>query len=162
MSCPRPDRSIDLTAPAAEPPFALEFDASEDSVRGALGAVRRHLSERGYDAECCSTVEVVLAEALNNIVEHAYAGTGTGEVRLEMLRTGTGLRFVLCDKGAPLPGLTLPPRRLPRRDVSRANLPEGGFGWFLIHTLTTALDYSRAQHENRLSFEIETNFGPSA
>lgn len=114
------------------------------------------MAKGGYDANSCGTVEVVLAEALNNIVEHAFADTGEGQVLLEMHEGRDRLRFHLRDTGQPLPGLALPTARLPRQNVSVQDLPEGGFGWYLIHSLTAALDYARVGPENHLSFEIET------
>lgn len=148
-----------MTAAASAPDFALDFRASDSSVREVLSAVRQRMTKSGYDADSCGTVEVVLAEALNNIVEHAFADTGEGQVVLEMHEGGERLRFDLRDTGNPLPGLTLPAVRLPTQDVPVEDLPEGGFGWYLIHSLTTSLDYAREGRENHLSFEIETAFG---
>lgn len=124
-------------------------------MRGALSAVRERMARGGYDADSCGTVEVVLAEALNNIVEHAFADTGEGRVLLEMREERDRLRFHLRDAGHPLPGLALPAPRLPRQDVARQDLPEGGFGWYLIHRLASALAYTREGRENHLRFEIE-------
>ena len=33
-------------------------------------------------------------------------------------------------------------------------LPEGGFGWYLIHSLTQDLDYQRDEEWNCLSFRV--------
>ena len=148
-----------MAVSASDPAFALDFRASEASVRGVLSAVRQRMAESGYDADSCGTVEVVLAEALNNIVEHAFADTGEGQVVLEIHEGGERLHFDLRDTGSPLPGLTLPAVRLPRQDVPVEDLPEGGFGWYLIHSLTSNLDYAREGRENHLSFEIETASG---
>ncbi|WP_348540063.1 hypothetical protein [Ruegeria sp. HKCCE4148] len=39
-------------------------------------------------------------------------------------------------------------------------MPEGGFGWFLIHQLTSDIQYERRDGCNRLSLRF--NFGKSA
>jgi serine/threonine-protein kinase RsbW len=38
-----------------------------------------------------------------------------------------------------------------------ATLPEGGFGWFLIRTLSRDLDYRREGGRNLLSFRLDTH-----
>jgi serine/threonine-protein kinase RsbW len=54
-----------------------------------------------------------------------------------------------------MPKETLPEGRLiARADVS--NLPEGGFGWFLIRALSRDLDYRRVGGRNLLSFRLNT------
>ncbi|NUB46399.1 ATP-binding protein [Fertoebacter nigrum] len=108
----------------------------------------RHLTEdeRG-------TAELVLAEALNNIVEHAYA-RAPGEIDLWLHLTGTGMLCRITDRGAPMPAGTLPPG-LPPCIGKGADLPEGGFGWYLIRTLARDLDYRRIADRNELSFRLD-------
>lgn len=100
------------------------------------------------------TAEVVLAEALNNIVEHAYAATsGVIEVRLATLSVGIACQ--ITDSGAAMPGSVLPAGVLPdMANRSLEDLAEGGFGWFLIRSLTTDLCYRRDGPMNRLSFTL--------
>jgi len=55
------------------------------------------------------------------------------------------------DQGNPLPDEKLPAGA--QVDVSGPvnTLPEGGFGWFLIRTLSDRLEYRRVASENHLS-----------
>ena len=99
----------------------------------------------------CSTVEIALAEALNNIAEHAYAPDSPGPLEIVAHIRDDGLEFVLRDHGRALPGLTLPAGQLPDSDVPLEDLPEGGFGWFLMHSLAESLSYIRENGENRLT-----------
>ncbi|OYU20074.1 MAG: anti-sigma factor [Rhodobacteraceae bacterium PARR1] len=122
-------------------------------VRLVLTRLRRASVLRGLSPESAESCELVLAEAMNNIVEHAYGG-GDGSLRLTLLR---GRHHVICrllDRGRPLPGLTLPPGRLPPQDDSPA---EGGYGWFLIHSLSQRLHYRRADGMNRLFIVVTAN-----
>lgn len=98
-------------------------------------------------------VEIVLAEALNNIVEHAYARhSGTIKVALQLAHPD--LLCQISDSGLPMPGESLPLGNLAQ--VGNADdLPEGGFGWFLIRTLTRELNYRRHNGLNLLSFRVE-------
>ena len=53
-----------------------------------------------------------------------------------------------------MPGLTLPEGTLAEIGSEVEDLPEGGFGWFLIRTLTNDLSYLRLQEQNILSFVV--------
>lgn len=132
----------------------MKIHASPDSVRNSLESLRKALSELGFSEDYLGTTELVLAEALNNIVEHAYAGRSDGQIRLDFDCTSDGCAYQLKDEGVAMPGLTLPKGKKANLDVDVQDLPEGGFGWSLIHMLTENLHYQRNQGENRLTFQI--------
>lgn len=96
-------------------------------------------------------VQVVLAEAINNIAEHAYAEQDFGALALRILLNDTVLTIQLTDWGGALPddqAQSAPP-------PVPTNLSEGGYGWFLIRTLTSVTSYSRVHGQNRLTLEFE-------
>jgi serine/threonine-protein kinase RsbW len=98
------------------------------------------------------TAEIVLAEVLNNIVEHAYAGDA-GVILIGMAHHPDGVHVTVRDQGHPFPRQELPQGLLP--DIaSFADLPEGGFGWHLIRSLVRNLTYQRADGCNHLSFYL--------
>ncbi len=130
--------------------FSISTLGTELSVRSVLSRLRGELGESGFDADLCSTVEIALAEALNNIVEHAYASDGPGPIDIVAQFENGGLRITLCDRGRALPNLELPTGTLPDARVALGDLPEGGFGWHLLHSLTESLSYNRVDGENRL------------
>lgn len=98
------------------------------------------------------SAQIVLAECLNNIVEHSYSDQG-GEIDLRIKSIGGGLACVILDDGRPMPGDLMPAGVNPIAADS-GNLPEGGFGWFLIRALAQDLGYRRKGNRNRLSFRI--------
>jgi serine/threonine-protein kinase RsbW len=106
----------------------------------------------GISEDARSTAELVLAEALNNIVEHAYAAQeGAIEIAIEM--GDDGLDCMIVDHGAPMPGHALPQGK--PQDLSNLDdLPEGGFGWFLIRSIALDLNYQRVQGQNHLRFRL--------
>lgn len=96
--------------------------------------------------------EIVLAEVLNNIVEHAYGGD-CGQIQISVTRKAGFLEICIIDAGRPMPGLKLPKGELvPLFDGQ--DPPEGGFGWFLIRTLTQDLQYQRVRDQNILQFRL--------
>ncbi len=137
--------------------LTFELTSSAADVRETLGLVRGDLMRLGVNQEHWDTAEIVLAEVLNNVVEHGYAEEGGGAITLNLEITPQALHVQVRDQGRAFPGLTLPDARshdLTALDVDA--LPEGGFGWALIHHLTQDLAYVRKAGENRLSFAIAT------
>ncbi len=125
--------------------------AEAGAVRSALlslsgGVLLHHLPE-----EARGMAEVVLAEALNNIVEHAY-GSGGGQIEITVKPDAGGLSCLIVDEGKPMPDGALPRGALPPADP--ADPPEGGFGWYLIRTLSRDLRYVRRDGRNHLSFRL--------
>jgi serine/threonine-protein kinase RsbW len=132
----------------------IRFKANSMAVRLALEYARQSWQGAGVDTEICNTGEQVLAEVLNNVVEHAQAGRPDGQIELD---THLGTDGVICsvrDDGAEMPGQELPEGKLHDLTMGLDHLPEGGFGWYLIHTLTEDLYYERKNGWNRLNFRI--------
>lgn len=142
--------------PDTLPPLTLRFQATAHNARSALCDLRKALMADSRLSEMTlSTVEIVLAEVTNNIVEHAYEDRGTGDVALHC-EVGQGVvHFVLEDAGKPYPRGQLPEKRLHDLDQDLASLPEGGFGWGLIRDLTLSLSYDRSGGQNILSLSIK-------
>ncbi|NHB76482.1 ATP-binding protein [Rhodobacter sp. M37P] len=134
------------------PELYLAFRADPASIRRSLAGmlVCPPLSALREDAR--GSAEVVLAEALNNVAEHAYGEAG-GQVEVTLRQETAGIRCLIVDAGRAMPGGTLPEGRLPPdRGPALQDLPEGGFGWHLIRSLCTDLSYSRIADRNHLTF----------
>jgi serine/threonine-protein kinase RsbW len=134
----------------------LVFLASPVSIRENLAHLMqaRPLSDLSDDSR--GSAELVLAEVLNNVAEHAYP-EGQGPVSISLVRAAAGISCLIVDQGAPMPGGALPPGvPPPAPDLALDDLPEGGFGWLLIRSLTHDLAYLRTGGCNRLSFTLPT------
>ena len=121
-------------------------------VRATLGEIGRHPVMAKLPANARGSAEVVLAEALNNIVEHAY-DHDYGKIELRLHRVSCMLLCDVFDSGAPMPNCEMPVGLAHAYDQMN-DLPEGGFGWFLIRTLTQNLQYRRIGTRNHLSFQL--------
>ncbi|MDO9638171.1 MAG: ATP-binding protein [Pseudotabrizicola sp.] len=123
------------------------------SVRLALCALfERLMMTSRMSADARDTAQIVLAEALNNIVEHAYAQS-PGEIDLTVDVSPGGLTCRIVDAGMPLPLCALADGPLAQPPKAE-DLPEGGFGWHLIRSLSEDLDYHREGERNFLTFRI--------
>lgn len=144
----------------SEADFRLNLPADPQSVRSALrSAVARY--RRRMTADEAGTMELVLAEVLNNIVEHAYENMSAGPIDLRIARDFRGLVCRIVDRGLPMPGGVLPLGAAPALVAAgnMGDLPEGGFGWFLIRDLTQNLSYVRDGATNRLDFVLPLSGG---
>jgi serine/threonine-protein kinase RsbW len=134
--------------------FGRTLPAAQRDVRGVLAEICQWLRQRDYGADDLGTAELVLAEILNNIVEHAFAASAEGRIDIALRDTGGSLAVQVTDAGAGMPQGAPPSRGLPGVDGPRDTLPEGGFGWALIRQLSTDLDYRREAGQNRLSLTL--------
>ena len=131
----------------------IVIPADPAAVREGLRALFDTLLLRGLPAAERGTAEIVLAEALNNIVEHAYA-RDSGRIELTLQLHQSELVCRIEDQGAAMPGDRLPDGNL-RAITGTDDLPEGGFGWHLIRTLSRDLHYRRIDGRNQLSFRLD-------
>lgn len=130
------------------------FQAEPFAIRAALQGLFAGPFLAAVDGDTRAVAELVLAEVLNNVAEHAYAGRG-GPVSLRVRLDAGGVAFRVADGGAPMPHGRLPHGAADGPDP--ASLPQGGFGWPLIRTLTHGLRYRRAAGRNVLVFSVPRN-----
>ncbi|MGR3501916.1 ATP-binding protein [Pseudaestuariivita sp.] len=126
------------------------------SVRHALSDIIAALKSRKVDPEALGSVEIVLAEALNNVVEHAYDATECGDIEVNAQVLLGRVQFDILDTGRQMPFGTPPLGHPVDLDTSADDLPEGGFGWFLIREMTETLEYTHQNGRNRLSLTLAT------
>lgn len=123
-----------------------------DGIRTVLGKINDLILETGSDLK--ANCELVLAEVLNNIEEHSYAGQDGCKIDIHVIAQPGTILVETRDEGVPMPGLVVPEKRLPHNKVARDALPEGGFGWYLIHELAPNPIYVRKDDINYLRFKL--------
>ncbi len=134
--------------------LSLEFQACPAAVRDALRRMLLRPPLSTLSDEGRGTAELVLAEVLNNVAEHAYPDR-PGPVTVTLRQVPHGVSCLIVDQGAAMPGGKLPAGRLPDTPgLALDELPEGGFGWHLIRSLTLDLHYARAGGCNQLRFVL--------
>lgn len=142
----------DLRPMTAPPPALLHLTlvGEPQSVSAGLQRVMALPFWSPLSADFAMTAELVLAEVLNNVTEHAYA-EAPGEIEVSLERTATGIAVRVADRGEPMPGNRLPEGTAP----DPGDLPEGGFGWHLIRSLARDLTYRRHDGWNLFSFRMD-------
>ncbi len=114
----------------------------------------RLYSRLGARRGAAGRLRILLAEILNNTSEHAFAPEAgpaiEGRVTLTIRMEDGHLALRITDTGATMPGGCAPGRPAPM-DLTGPDLPEGGFGWGLIHDLSCDIAYARAGPLNILT-----------
>ncbi|WP_420328037.1 ATP-binding protein [Mameliella sp.] len=130
------------------------MDSTAEDVRATLTGINALLQGQEMAPPPDSNWELVVAEVLNNIVEHAYEDRAGGDILLRLVFTPDRLSVESTDFGLPMPSGTPPSGAPADLDVPVEDLPEGGFGWFLIRSLSENLDYRHDGDSNRLRLSI--------
>jgi serine/threonine-protein kinase RsbW len=131
----------------------LELQAALAQVAPTTQRVRQ-LLPGWLDEPERDAIELALAEALTNIIEHGYGHDSTDPVRLRLLERSGALEIDIWDRGQPIPeGL------IENTDVSTTflfdptdldGLPEGGMGLALIKAAFHDVRYGTRDGVNRL------------
>jgi serine/threonine-protein kinase RsbW len=139
--------------PRTQPMFHRVLYADPMVVRDTLTDMRDRFALDVCD-DTLGRLELVMAELMNNVAEHAPDITSSRlpVIHMCIVRHKAGLACALTDNGVSLPEDCVLPRTLPPAIAD--NLPEGGFGWFLVQNLTQALCYYRESSRNYLAFNI--------
>lgn len=135
------------------PTLDINIGCSPRAVRAGLHQVVGILSMMNLRADAIKAIELVLAEALNNIVEHSFAQmapTDVDAIRLVGTFYRGALHFRILDRGREIPSDRRPPKPPFRPPIDPTNLPEGGFGLMLIHSLAAQVRYRRIDGTNQL------------
>ncbi|GGA16519.1 ATP-binding protein [Neptunicoccus cionae] len=122
----------------------------QTEVSRVLGRITDWLGKHGINRSYVEELELVTAEALNNVVEHAYLYAEDGEIRIVVALRPGKLQVQITDGGRKFDGPP-PEKKMDVEKFSFEELPEGGFGWNLIRSLTDEVAFERAGEKNRLT-----------
>lgn len=133
--------------------MVLRVNSTPYSVRSALVRIRKVLGKASVPGADLGRLEIVLAEAMNNIVEHGYLYRPDGKIVVRLMQDTGNLLCEITDTGTAMPGNALPPGTHPLKGADE-DLPEGGFGWFMIREVAQVLRYRRCAGRNHLFIQL--------
>jgi serine/threonine-protein kinase RsbW len=138
------------TVQSKELRLQVAIKSVQDEVTNVVGYISEWLLSHCVAPEPICELELVIAEALNNVVEHAYLYSEEGEIDILVRLRQDQLQVTITDRGCKFDG----PPPLKEMDVENMDfeeLPEGGFGWNLIQTLTDSVEFEHKDKQNRLT-----------
>ncbi|MBK8943985.1 MAG: ATP-binding protein [Ignavibacteriae bacterium] len=91
-------------------------------------------------------IELSIAEALNNIIKHAYKGEENNTIEISMEVKNKIFKIILTDYGIERSNLNKPTLDFDPNDIE--SLPEGGMGLFIIEQLMDETNYLREGNKN--------------
>ncbi len=118
------------TVQSKELRLQVAIKSVQDEVTNVVGLISEWLGSHCVSRDPIDELELVLAEALNNVVEHAYLYAEDGEIDILVRLRQDLLQVTITDKGCKFDG----PPPLKEMDVENMDfeeLPKGGFGWHL-------------------------------
>ena len=95
-------------------------------------------------------MNLVLSELLTNIVKHAYEVSNNGLMEVRARFSGQFLEVLIIDQGGELPKYVLENSKIEFDGDDLFALPEGGFGWSIVHSIIDEIEYQRTGNSNRL------------
>ena len=125
----------------------LNINSKFSDVRLASDLLQEFCLEHKINVETQGHLELILVEALNNVVEHAYQEEPDGNILIELARVKSNTVIKITDAGFSAPGTVL----IEGSDLpNETTLPEGGWGLCLIQALADKIEYFRYPDHNTL------------
>lgn len=116
--------------------YSIDSDLSK--VRDIASQFQKFSKTEHLGDELTGQLELVLVEAVNNVIEHAYELTKGSIVDVQFEAFDTKVVITITDHGLPVP------QSIREMEVSMPDihaLPEGGWGLGLIHALTDKIEH---------------------
>ena len=126
----------------------IECAGTLQAIRKALQDLDATLAGDALPEGAVQDLGLVLTEAMTNIVRHGYPD-GTGTISLSLSLSPHAIDCKIIDDGA-----AFEPAHLGHAPPSPMDLPEGGFGWFIIRQLASQVCYRREGGSNVLRFSM--------
>lgn len=141
------------------PQFHLEFESGHFNSRLALRRLMEELNALELCSDARMNVELLLAEVFNNIVRHAYCEAEAGPIEVSAYQLEGEILIRVFDFGKELPPTSREYISEPHLPKMEPELPEGGFGWFLISQLSRRYRYWREDDKNCLEVSMDLDLG---
>ncbi|MCB9205973.1 MAG: ATP-binding protein [Ignavibacteriales bacterium] len=122
------------------------IDSEYKNVSSVCFITKTFCEENNLSDEKIKEIELSLAEALNNIIKHAYKGDETNQIEISMWFDNNKFSIELIDYGEPRLNTGKPVLEFDPDDID--SLPEGGMGLFIIEQLMDENHYSREGNKN--------------
>jgi len=122
--------------------YKFSIQATADTVETAINQISHYCISIGFNNDECFRIQVVLAEALNNIIEHALLGRHNEFIEIHYQSHKSMFIINIIDRGTPL--LSPPNSELPTWEA------ESGRGWPIIYSWMDEVSHQHSNNKNQL------------
>lgn len=128
----------------------LQIDSQMKHVRLLGSALRGIGQELELSSEQVGQLELILVEAVTNVIEHAYEFETGNQVKVKVeCDPDNTIKMIISDRGKSMPESVQ--HKLKENDLSLPEpeqLPESGWGMGLISLLSDSFHYERNNEQN--------------
>ena len=135
--------------------LAKQYASLTDLSAWIEAIVERH----GLPARAAFGLDLVLTEAVTNIIDYAGPIDQPGSISLACAVRADRIELELCDDGPAFDPTARPPMVLP---TNLAEAKPGGLGIHLIKQYTTRMEYHRVGGRNILSMIVPVETGTAS
>ena len=129
----------------------INSDPLINQVELVSECIRKLCTLTPLDYETIEEINLCVVESVNNAVEHSYANQSGKEVQVKIDLQPDCLILDIIDTGIGLKDGKLPDIKLNEVDPKDIqNLPEGGWGLYIILNAVDEMDYFREGQTNTL------------
>lgn len=133
----------------------LSFSSNPKNVNYVCTSIKKFLNSKNIPGTINNEIELSVAEAVNNIIRHAYKGNTGKLIEVDVRKNDRYVEVVFVDSGMPRENLEKPTLNFDPDDIE--NLPEGGFGLYLIDTMMDENEYYSQNGKNILRLKKMIN-----
>ena len=130
------------------------IDSRLDAIQSVCELVQSYCEARSNADSAVpmlgADMNLVLTELLTNIVLHAYGKKADEKIEIRARFEGEFLELLIVDQGLELPSQVLEKVAINFDGEDIFELPEGGFGWGIVHAIMDEIEYQRVDGSNRL------------
>jgi serine/threonine-protein kinase RsbW len=133
------------------PSRTIEIDSQLTQVSWVSDAWHAFVSAHQLPIDSVAPFELALVEWINNVIEHAYEMKEGHPITIRLMWDGQTVHAFVCDQGHALPRPSLQQQRdAPEVDETQLDdLPEGGWGLFLIQHICDKWQYTSSTDGNQ-------------
>lgn len=123
-------------------------------VKNVSDSLHQFAKTENIDEVLLGQLELILVEAVNNVIEHAYRNQAGHPIHVAFAKSAEEIIFTIKDQGIPVPDdLSARKNDMP----NEMSLPEGGWGLGLIYALASRVEFSRQDETNTLTLAKALN-----
>ncbi|CAA7621931.1 ATP-binding protein [Magnetospirillum sp. SS-4] len=135
------------------PALSVTIPGDAEGISAICRDIRLEVAGR-TDPDMAARVELVLAEALNNVVEHGYQGRSEHPIQVELHLDSAGIRLVVIDHSQQSFSIPTHASMPDFNPDDPDTFPEGGFGLAIILQCTDQVTTERHGDANHLILEF--------